>query len=94
VKLHPSRSIDIGGLGGGALRGGGRLQRISTMFPVKSKNREDKTLFRSPNTAKPRRGDKKKGWLLMPAAPVMRIRGILEDCVGMRIELADYKEYF
>jgi hypothetical protein len=34
------------------------LQRISTMFPVKSKSksREDETLFGSPNTAKSRKG--------------------------------------
>jgi hypothetical protein len=36
------------------------LQRVSTMFPVKRKSREDETLFRSPNIVKSRRGTKKR----------------------------------
>jgi hypothetical protein len=38
------------------------------MFPVKSKSREDKTLFGSSNTAKSRRGNKENGWLLKACA--------------------------
>jgi hypothetical protein len=34
------------------------------MFSVKSKSREDKTLFGSPKIAESRRGKKKRGWLL------------------------------
>ena len=37
------------------------LQKISIMFPVKRKSREDQTLFGSINTARFRRGENKRG---------------------------------